>query len=142
MNENLFAIKGDICYSKSLTELFTMEQGYLVCKDGRVEGTFKELPKDYDGIDVKDYGKQLMDNFLNATPKFININGVKRIANKSGWGGSAIHDVSIIFDENPYIVVGLSNLGNTLARFSLKPSPSSSLLIVVGIVLLLSLNVK
>ena len=60
MNEKLFAIKGDICYSKSLTELETLEQGYLVCKDGKVEGVFKELPAEYSNIPVSDYGSQLI----------------------------------------------------------------------------------
>lgn len=60
MNENLFAIKGDICYSKSMTELSTIEQGFLICKDGKVEGVFENLPKEYEGIKVKDYGKQLI----------------------------------------------------------------------------------
>lgn len=60
MSKNTFALKGDICYSKSLTELETMEQGYLLCKDGLVVGVYQELPKEYKGIEVKDYGKQLI----------------------------------------------------------------------------------
>ena len=60
MKENTFALKGDICYSKSLTELETIEQAYLVCKDGVVEGIFEELPEEYSKIPVKDYGKQLI----------------------------------------------------------------------------------
>ena len=43
MNEPVFALKGDICYSQSLTELITMEQGFLVCKEGKVEGVFEKL---------------------------------------------------------------------------------------------------
>ena len=60
MEKNLYAIKGDICYSKTLTELETMEQGFLVCKDGLVEGVFQELPEEYSQIPVKDYGKQMI----------------------------------------------------------------------------------
>ena len=60
MSHNIFALKGDICYSKSLTELETIEQAYLVCKDGVVEGIFEELPEEYSKIPVKDYGKQLI----------------------------------------------------------------------------------
>ena len=60
-----------------------------------------------------EYGKTLMNNFLNAKPKFIKNNNNYKIANKSGWSGSVIHDVSIVFADNPYIVVGLSNLGDT-----------------------------
>jgi len=60
-----------------------------------------------------EYGQKLMNNFLNAKPKFIQSKNNYKIANKSGWSGSVIHDVSIVFADNPYIVVGLSNLGDT-----------------------------
>lgn len=60
MSENIFALKGDICYSKNLTELETMEQGFLVCKNGVVEGVYEELPQEYSEIPVKDYGKKLI----------------------------------------------------------------------------------
>lgn len=33
--------------------------------------------------------------------------------NKSGWASNSLHDVALIFDENPYILVILSNRGNT-----------------------------
>lgn len=60
MRKSIFALKGDICYSKSLTELETMEQGFLVCKDGLVEGVYQKLPEKYSEIEVKDYGRQLI----------------------------------------------------------------------------------
>ena len=52
MSKNTFALKGDICYSKSLTELETMEQGYLLCKDGLVAGVYKELPEEYKNAEI------------------------------------------------------------------------------------------
>ena len=61
----------------------------------------------------KVYGKELMDNFIDSKGKFIRNKDGDIVASKGGWSGSAIHDVGIVFDENPYIVVGLSNLGNT-----------------------------
>ena len=60
----------------------------------------------------EEYGTELMNNFLNAFPKFIKGKNGYKVANKSGWTGSAIHDVSIIFTDNPYIIVALSNTGN------------------------------
>lgn len=59
------------------------------------------------------YGLELMNNFLNAKPKFISGQNNYQVANKSGWSGTVIHDVSIVFANNPYIVVALSNLGDT-----------------------------
>lgn len=70
-----------------------------------------ELYKFY--LENKEYGQELMNNFLNAHPKFITGKNDYKVANKSGWAGSSIHDVSIVFAENPYIVVALSNLGAT-----------------------------
>ena len=54
-----------------------------------------------------------MNNFVNTTTKFITGKNNYKVANKSGWSGSAMHDVSIIFADNPYIVIALSNLGTS-----------------------------
>ena len=51
--------------------------------------------------------------FGKASPKFIRGDGTRPVANKFGWSGTAIHDVSIVFADNPYITVALSNLGET-----------------------------
>jgi len=61
----------------------------------------------------EEYGASIMENFKNASPKFIKGKNDYPVANKSGWGNTSIHDVSIIFAENPYIVVALSTLGKT-----------------------------
>lgn len=60
MNKGIFALKGDICYSKNVSELETMEQGFLVCKNGLVEGVYQKLPEEYRQIAVKDCGRQLI----------------------------------------------------------------------------------
>lgn len=58
------------------------------------------------------YGTKLMDKFMNAGWKLItNREGEFRTANKGGWAGTAIHDVAIVFEENPYILVVMSNMG-------------------------------
>ena len=54
-----------------------------------------------------------MTNFLNAYPKFIKGKNNYLVANKSGWSGTVIHDMSIVFAENPYVVVALSNTGES-----------------------------
>ena len=61
----------------------------------------------------EEFGGAIMENFKNASPKFIKGKNDYPVANKSGWGNTSIHDVSIIFAENPYIVVALSTLGKT-----------------------------
>ena len=71
----------------------------------------EELYKFY--LTNEEYGTEVMNNFLKSYPKFITGKNNYSIASKDGWAGSAIHDISIIFADNPYIVVALSNLGNT-----------------------------
>lgn len=37
-----------------------MEQGYLVCRNGCVEGVYEEIPADFQGVEVKDCGRSLI----------------------------------------------------------------------------------
>ncbi|MCR4581422.1 MAG: class A beta-lactamase-related serine hydrolase [Bacilli bacterium] len=57
------------------------------------------------------YSEDVMDDFLNAQTKFITAPNDYKIANKPGWSGPVKHDAGIVFAENPYIIVILSNLG-------------------------------
>lgn len=63
-------------------------------------------------LENKEYGGKLFDYFKNAEWKLItNKEGQAVTANKGGWSDKAIHDVAIVFDENPYLLVIMSNLG-------------------------------
>ena len=53
-----------------------------------------------------------MNNFLKSYPKFFKGKNNENIASKSGWSGSSLHEMSIIFTNNPYILIGLTNLGD------------------------------
>lgn len=55
-----FVLKGHICYSKSLREVETVENGYLVCVDGRSAGVFEELPEAFSHLPVTDFGDKLI----------------------------------------------------------------------------------
>ena len=59
-----------------------------------------------------EYGKMALDNFLNTSFKLITSKDGYKVANKSGWSGSSMHDASIVMADNPYVLVALSNLGN------------------------------
>ena len=59
----------------------------------------------------KEYGEAVMNNFIKSHPKFLSNSGGYKMASKPGWAGSSIHDIAIVFADNPYIVVALSNLG-------------------------------
>lgn len=60
----------------------------------------------------KEYGNKLLDYFKNAEWKLItDKDGNFNTANKGGWSNQAIHDVAIVFEENPYILIVMSNKG-------------------------------
>jgi len=49
-------LKGNICYSKSPSELQTFEDSYLVCAGGVSQGVFTEIPDEFNALPVTDYG--------------------------------------------------------------------------------------
>ena len=55
-----FALKGDIIYSKSSTELNECKDSYVICENQKSLGVFKELPEQYHGIKVYDYTGHLI----------------------------------------------------------------------------------
>lgn len=60
MNESIFILKGNIIYSKSMTKLEICEHGYLVCREGKVEGVYRTLPFKMGGNPIHDYGDCLI----------------------------------------------------------------------------------
>lgn len=96
---------------KGINAIFTANNNWGVTNAHDAVIYMSELYNFY--IDNKEYGEEAMNNFLIANPKFIKGKNNYQVANKSGWSGTAIHDVSIVFANNPYIVVALSNLGET-----------------------------
>lgn len=43
-----YVINGNICYSKARNELCTIENGYVVCENGRCGGVYEALPEAYE----------------------------------------------------------------------------------------------
>lgn len=60
MNEDCFALKGDIAYGTLDKEIITLHKGYIVCENGKCAGVYKELPENYKDIPVTDYGDKLI----------------------------------------------------------------------------------
>jgi len=82
--------------------------GVTSAKDASIY--MQELYRFY--LENDNHGTKLMEMFSNAEWKMItNLKGERNTANKGGWAGSAIHDVAIVFEENPYILVIMSNTG-------------------------------
>lgn len=62
----------------------------------------------------EEYGSKLLDHFKKAKWKLItDKDGEYNTANKGGWSGTTIHDIAIVFDENPYILAILTNMGDS-----------------------------
>ena len=55
-----FILKGDICFSESLTNMCTFKDSYVVCVDGRSKGVFNKIPSQYSNLQVYDYSNQLI----------------------------------------------------------------------------------
>jgi guanine deaminase len=55
-----FALKGDICYSKSPTQIFTAADAYLVCVQGRSAGVFAAIPPEYRQLPLIDHSGKLI----------------------------------------------------------------------------------
>ncbi|HIT88996.1 MAG TPA: amidohydrolase family protein [Candidatus Merdenecus merdavium] len=60
VGQEIFALKGNIIYSKSKNELVTRPNSYLLCIDGKVAGIYQELPEKYRNIEIKDKENQLI----------------------------------------------------------------------------------
>ena len=63
-------------------------------------------------LEDNEYAKELINFFTEALYNFIPKDGLV-MAHKSGWANTSIHDMSIKFDENPYILIILSKRGET-----------------------------
>lgn len=61
----------------------------------------------------KNYSDELL-SYFDKSWKIISVpNNDIRIASKSGWSNSSLHDVALIFDKNPYVLVILTQRGYT-----------------------------
>ena len=55
-----FALRGNLVYTKEIGTMEILEQQYLVCEDGRVQGIYPELPQQFCGIPVEDMGERII----------------------------------------------------------------------------------
>lgn len=60
MNGPVFILRGNIVYSKDQNELDICEHGYLVCREGKVEGVYQTLPFRLGGNPIHDHGDCLI----------------------------------------------------------------------------------
>lgn len=58
--DDIKILKGNIIYAKTKDEFEICEHGYLVCKDGKVEGIYQTLPFRLGGEPIEDHGDCLI----------------------------------------------------------------------------------
>ncbi len=108
---NKFGRKNMLNYwkEKGTNAIFTSSNiwGSISAHDAAIY--LKELYKFY--VENDEYGSVIMNDFISAKTKFISSKSGYKIASKAGWWGNTTHDTTIVFADNPYILVGLSSLG-------------------------------
>lgn len=82
--------------------------GNLTADDGTIY--MEELYNYY--LTNTENSKELL-NYFKKSWKVISAPNNITIASKSGWADNSLHDVALIFDDNPYTLVILSNRGYT-----------------------------
>ena len=55
-----FVLKGSLCFSTDANTMQTMDDGYLVCENGRIAGVFSALPAQYAALPLLDYTGKLI----------------------------------------------------------------------------------
>lgn len=58
--ESVSIYKGNIVYTPNSKEFAILENGYLFVEGSKVKSVFEKLPKEYEGINVVDYGNKLI----------------------------------------------------------------------------------
>ena len=55
-----FAVKGHLCYSITKDAFKIVENGYLVCRSGYVEGVYERLSEEMSDLEVLDFGDRII----------------------------------------------------------------------------------
>lgn len=75
--QNLYAVKGNIIFTKEFGKYEILENGYIIVEDKFVKGIYAELSEEFGSVKVVDYGNKLIipgfvDLHLHA-PQFANL---------------------------------------------------------------------
>lgn len=55
-----YVLKGNICFSQSSSKMNMIENGYVVCKDGKSAGVYETLPEEYREFEVYDFEDKII----------------------------------------------------------------------------------
>ncbi|MBB6623554.1 guanine deaminase [Clostridium gasigenes] len=75
--EMIYAVKGNIIFTKTLDKFNIFVNGYIVVEDRLVRGVYESLPEEFNKIDVIDYGNSLIipgfSDLHTHAPQFANM---------------------------------------------------------------------
>lgn len=60
MSRDINILRGNIIYTPNISKFEIVEQGYVVVEGTLVKGVYKNLPKEYEGYYIKNYGDKLI----------------------------------------------------------------------------------
>jgi len=60
MEDQIYAMRGNICFSRDKNHLEVVDKGYVVCDKGKSAGVFSQLPNCYLNIPCRDYSEALI----------------------------------------------------------------------------------
>lgn len=76
MSDNIMIMKGNIIFTPTMGQFKVLENSYIVVKKKQVIGTYGELPSEYNGLPITDYGDHLIvPGFVDLhshAPQFVN----------------------------------------------------------------------
>ncbi len=105
------------CYGTSLLKTLAKEMGTKAMKNNVYQATAADLGKSmkaiYRFIESEDTYAPLMRDAMKSSIHTVTIGyGVspKKIAHKYGWDTEAYHDMAIVYDEHPYVLVFMSDM--------------------------------
>ena len=57
---NINILKGNVIYTPKFGELKVVKHGYIVVQDNKVVGVYESLPKEYNSLEIHDYGDKII----------------------------------------------------------------------------------
>ncbi len=60
LEKNIKILKGNIIYTENSDSFNVVEKGFIIVKDGIVDGTYEKLPEEFKDMQVEDYGDKLI----------------------------------------------------------------------------------
>ena len=114
-----YVLKGDIAFSNNISEISSIEDGYVVCEDGICRGAYKEIPAQYKDYEVLDYtGKIIVPGMTDLhvhAPQYT-FRGIGMDLELLDWLNKYTFPEEAYYSDNDYAKVAYSYFTHDLKR--------------------------